>query len=138
MANNNGGNNRFCNDEAKITFMSKSRERRTTTLSNVTINNIKDGILHGLEYCRRRRSDCDMFVVLQGNKVIPNARSLTVQLGDTPASMEASSDGSLRFVTTEGFCLHVMFIGGGSIWVLADADSEDSLEVENFTQLMNH
>ena len=127
--------NRFCNNEAMITFLGKDRGRRTTMVANQTLNNIKNGIIHGLEYCVRRQRDCDMFVVLQGNKAIPNARS--IPLHGIDGNMVACSDGSLKFVTREGhYCLHVMFIGGGSCWVLADDESDDSLEVEGLTQMM--
>ena len=103
-------------------------------ISNTTINNIKDGILHGLEFCRRRETDLDMFVVIQGNRAIPNARSTS--LIGTDACMVASSDGSLKFVTHQGHhCLHVMFVGGGSRWTITDQDSDDSFDLEGFTQL---
>ena len=134
MATNNRGRNSYSNDEAKVTFIPKQRNRCTTMVSDRTINNIKDGILHGLEYCNRRQSDLDMFVVIQGNKAIPNARSILMTGID--ASMVTSSDGSLKFVTHTGHhCLHVMFIGGGSMWAIADQEPDDSYEVEGFTQI---
>ncbi|CAB9516398.1 expressed unknown protein [Seminavis robusta] len=102
----------LCNQDAKIAFFAKSAGE-ATAVSNETLSNIARGIQHGIQRCIDRTSDVDMFVCLQGNKIIPN--TLPIRLEDIQATMETASNGDLKFKTLQGnHTLHVLFTGGGS------------------------
>ena len=118
-------------NELKITYFSKDNNVPVSALSDKAIRSIVDGIASGIERCVTRGCDVDMFVCIHGNKVLPTSRS--IRLPPTlPATVTVSCNGFLRFITKEGkWTLNVVFVGGGSKFVLKSEDADEGSDSGN-------
>lgn len=105
-------------DDINVCLLGKNPTHPVTRLNRAAMDQICDSIATGIHQCSIRKCDHDMFVCIQGNRMLP-ASGIHLQQGkcDFKARMEFSVDGNLRFVCDHGgFILNVIFVGGGNMF----------------------